>query len=461
MPDKPVHFPQKSDKQSGKLVRSFSSLKHELQAKHIKYMLIFTLAPIFPSMRDSLRVDAYPLFGLNSIFLMGIAYSLGIGLLFAFAKLENIARYARHVVMFMALGFVLWLILPIGPLATLAGIVFSLLFGGCAGFQLFGFGCALNDTERLIGAAITSLFCLLFQLFIALVPLSGNSGIVFVALQVLVSAKCLTLYQEQDFEHIKNKSIEGHGKKLAPALFFFFAHRAIVFFYSYLPAAPSQLISGLSGLVVFALCIIIYVAAKFKIWHMCNMFFVGMAVTFILRLLLPNSHGALAASITQGFSHMGFIASYYLLGLVLGKFVNFKLFKWVLAFIFNASLLLHIIPGILAKKAPEMMPLVGTLTTMGLFVLFTLMMPLMSQQLFIKTAVPENTQEKHQQLVLNFGFTLREEEVVKCLRKGMTYKQCAAELHISQNTVKFHALNVYRKAGVTSRGELMALFLDE
>ena len=308
-------------------------------------MLIFSLAPIFPSMKDSLIADAYPLFGFDSIFLMGIAYSLGIGLLFAFAKLENIARYARHVAMFMTVSFMLWLVLPIGPLATFAGIVFSLLFGGCSGFQLFGFACALNDTERLVGAAITSLFCLLFQLFIALVPLGSKNGIIFVALQVLVSAKCLTLYQGQDFEHIKNKSIEGHGKQLAPALFFFFAHRAIVFFYSYLPTSPSLLISGFSGLVVFALCIIIYVAAEFKIWHMCNMFFAGIAVTFILRLLLPNSHGALAASITQGFSHMGFIASYYLLGLVIGKFVNLRLFKWVLAVIFNASLLLHISPA--------------------------------------------------------------------------------------------------------------------
>jgi DNA-binding CsgD family transcriptional regulator len=51
--------------------------------------------------------------------------------------------------------------------------------------------------------------------------------------------------------------------------------------------------------------------------------------------------------------------------------------------------------------------------------------------------------------------------VAERLLKGMTYKQCAAELHISQNTVKFHALNAYRKAGVTSRGELMTLFLDD
>ena len=95
-----------------------------------------------------------------------------------------------------------------------------------------------------------------------------------------------------------------------------------------------------------------------------------------------------------------------------------------------------------------------------LFVLFALLTPLMSRQLFLKAPALETPQERFKRLVLAFGLTIREEEVVECLLRGMTYKQCAVELHISQNTVKFHALNAYRKAGVASRGELMTLFLE-
>ncbi|MGI6695625.1 MAG: helix-turn-helix transcriptional regulator [Christensenellales bacterium] len=461
MPDQPAHFSRKPGKQQGALMQSLRSLRQELRPERVKYMLMFSLAPIFPGMKNSLIADACPLFGMDSIFLMGIAYSLGIGLLFAFASLKSLARYARQVGVLMAGVFVLWMIMPIGPLATWTGIVFSLFLGGCSGFQLFGFSCALRDSERLVGAAITSLFCLLFQVFIGLIPLGGKSGIVFVALQVLVSARCLMLYQNQDFSHLENKSIQDHGKQLAPVLFFFFAHRAVVFFYSYLPAAPSQLISGLSGLVVFALCLIIYVAAKFNIWHMCNIFFAGMTLTFILRLLLPDSRGILPASMTQGFSQMGFIASYFLLGHVLGKFANLRLFKWVLAVVFNASLLLHVIPGTVASRAPQAMPLVGVLVTTGLFVLFTLLTPLLSRQLFTQAPARETPQEKFQRLALAYSLTTREREVVECLLQGMTYKQCAAKLHISQNTVKFHALKTYRKAGVASRGELTALFRND
>jgi DNA-binding CsgD family transcriptional regulator len=461
MPGQPAHLSRKPGRQQGSLIKSFRSFWQELRPGRIKYMLIFSLAPIFPGMKNSLIADAFPLFGLDSVFLMGIAYSLGIGLLFAFAGLHFLARYTWWVAALTAVAFVLWMVLPIGPLATWTGIVFSFLLGGCSGFQLLGFSCALRDAERLAGAAVTSLFCLLFQVFVSLVPLGGKSGMIFVALQVLVSSRCLMLYQNQDFAHLENKSIHGHDKQLATVLFFFFAHRAIVFFYSYLPFPSSQLVSGLSGLAVFALCLTVYVATKFNIWHICNMFFAGMTLTFILRLLLPDSRENLAASMTQGFSHMGFIASYYLLGYVLGKFANLRMFKWVLVAVFNASLLLHIIPGTIASQMPQDMPLVGALVTTGLFVLFALLVPLLSRQLFIKAPAQETPQERFKRIVLAYGLTIREEEVAERLLKGMTYKQCAAELHISQNTVKFHALNAYRKAGVTSRGELMTLFLDD
>ena len=460
MPGHPAHSFQEPGKQQGLLVKSFSSFRQELRPERIKYMLIFSLAPIFPGMKNSLIADACPLFGLDSVFLMGIAFSLGIGLLFAFASIGSLARYARWAAALMAGAFILWMMMPISSLATWTGIVFSFLLGGCSGFQLFGFSSALRDAERLAGIAVTSLFCLLFQVFSSLVPLEGKSGMVFVALQVLVSARCLMSYQNGDFAHLENKAIHGYGQQLAPVLFFFFAHRAIVFFYSYLPVSSLQLVSGLSGLAAFALCLTIYVTTKFNIWHMCNMFFAGMILAFVLRLLLPGNHENLAASMTEGFSHMGFIASYYLLGCVLGKFSNMRLFKRVLITVFNASLLLHIIPGTVARLAPQAMQLAGTLVTIGLFVLFALLTPLMSRQLFLKAPALETPQERFKRLVLAFGLTIREEEVVECLLRGMTYKQCAVELHISQNTVKFHALNAYRKAGVASRGELMTLFLE-
>ena len=53
------------------------------------------------------------------------------------------------------------------------------------------------------------------------------------------------------------------------------------------------------------------------------------------------------------------------------------------------------------------------------------------------------------------GFTLREKEVCDILASGRNAKYVAKTLVISDNTVKTHIKNIYRKAGVASKNELL------
>lgn len=53
--------------------------------------------------------------------------------------------------------------------------------------------------------------------------------------------------------------------------------------------------------------------------------------------------------------------------------------------------------------------------------------------------------------------TRREGDVVSLLRQGYGNAQIALELHIGVETVRTHARSIYRKLGVTSRRELIAL----
>lgn len=55
----------------------------------------------------------------------------------------------------------------------------------------------------------------------------------------------------------------------------------------------------------------------------------------------------------------------------------------------------------------------------------------------------------------------RELEVLKLVAKGMTNKQIASELNISDNTVGTHLVNVFRKLKVESRTEATLLALRE
>lgn len=58
------------------------------------------------------------------------------------------------------------------------------------------------------------------------------------------------------------------------------------------------------------------------------------------------------------------------------------------------------------------------------------------------------------------GLSEREKEVVALLMEGKSNKQIASALHISPSTVEFHLRNIYNKAGVSSRVELIIKLRD-
>jgi DNA-binding NarL/FixJ family response regulator len=61
---------------------------------------------------------------------------------------------------------------------------------------------------------------------------------------------------------------------------------------------------------------------------------------------------------------------------------------------------------------------------------------------------------------LSFGLTPRELTIVKALPRGLSNKQIAAELWVTEQTVKFHLTNIYRKIGVGNRVEAIRWAID-
>ena len=51
------------------------------------------------------------------------------------------------------------------------------------------------------------------------------------------------------------------------------------------------------------------------------------------------------------------------------------------------------------------------------------------------------------------GLTTREREILERVATGKSNKQIAAEFWLSEQTIKYHLTNVYRKLGVSSRTE--------
>ena len=51
------------------------------------------------------------------------------------------------------------------------------------------------------------------------------------------------------------------------------------------------------------------------------------------------------------------------------------------------------------------------------------------------------------------GLTKRETPILESLAKGRSNREIAKELHVTEQTVKFHLTNIYRKLGVANRTE--------
>jgi DNA-binding NarL/FixJ family response regulator len=61
----------------------------------------------------------------------------------------------------------------------------------------------------------------------------------------------------------------------------------------------------------------------------------------------------------------------------------------------------------------------------------------------------------------DFGLTLRESDVAVFLAEGLTNRDIAKAVWVSENTVKSHLKAIYRKAEVTSRGQAIARLLAD
>ena len=112
--------------------------------------------------------------------------------------------------------------------------------------------------------------------------------------------------------------------------------------------------------------------------------------------------------------------------------------------------------------------LVATFSIGTLFVVF-LLLPLLNHQMsklldnhsFFKffSSLPVLKQDS---MITSFQppieLSEREKEIVSYALKGYTYKQISNALFISENTVKTHTKNIYRKLEITSKYQLIQLF---
>lgn len=58
---------------------------------------------------------------------------------------------------------------------------------------------------------------------------------------------------------------------------------------------------------------------------------------------------------------------------------------------------------------------------------------------------------------LPFNLTIKEKEIIQLVKEGLSYKEMAESLGVTPFTVNHHLKKIYKKVGVNSRAQLMAL----
>jgi DNA-binding CsgD family transcriptional regulator/positive regulator of sigma E activity len=451
------------------LLRSKDNINvRNVRVSHLKYMLIFPLAPVFANMQGVLFSDSIQLFNLDAMTLMGSAYCVGAGVLFAFTSTKNMALVSKASALVTAAAFIVWLLLPESLPSLLTAIFFMFGLGGCAACASFAYTFTLNNTERLLGAAAISLFFALNQLISGLSLLSGVFDKTYLAALILGTCVCLSFYKAEDFSATESRPKASLNPALKLTLYFFIAHYFVEIFYTYLPGSSSpaaMAANGAVGILAICLAVALQLITRRSVWTMCNLFFIAMICTYGLYFMPEGTALRSFARYIHGFEQMGYIAAYYLLGCVFKKHGNFHIFKLCLVTILPVSMISYVIPGAISAHSPELLPLAATLISGAVFVVFILLSPAYSKYLFYAewsddfhaVDMTEAVRRVEESDVLeNLKLTPREKEVAAFLLHGKDAKQIADELKISVHTANFHIKNLYKKLGINNRSELFA-----
>ncbi|MGI6751568.1 MAG: helix-turn-helix transcriptional regulator [Anaerovoracaceae bacterium] len=451
------------------LLRSKDNINiRNVRLSHLKYMLIFPLAPVFANMQGVLFSDSIQLFNLDAMTLMGSAYCVGAGALFAFTNTRNMVLFARVSALTTAAFFTIWLFMTESLSSLLVAISFMFALGGCAACASFAYTFTLNNTERLLGAAAISLFFAFNQIISGLNLLSGIFDKTYLAALILGTCVCLFLYRTGDFLVIEKRPKASLNPALKLTLYFFIAHYFVEIFYTYLPGASSptaMIANGTVGILVVCLAVVLQLATKRSVWNMCNIFFIAMICTYGLYFMPEESLLRSFARYIHGFEQMGYIAAYYLLGCVFKKHGDFRIFKLCLVTILPISMISYVIPGTISTYMPELLPITATLTSGAVFIIFILLSPAYSKYLFYAEwsddfqsidMIGIHRKVEESNILDKLNLTPREKEVVVLLLNGKDAKQIASELDISVHTANFHIKNLYKKLGISNRSELFA-----
>lgn len=441
-----------------------------IRASHLQYTLALPMGLGIANMMSSLFRANAPLFEMDPKVTLYCAYLFG-AFLFILVPAKGFIRVSRIASVLSGVSIIVWLLLPRGDMQSIAAMACWFALGVCVFCATYVYMLVINNTERFFGALIITVnygICLLLD------GIGVTDGTLWKTLPLLfLSAMitCIALFKSEDMA----ESFERPGRKAdktmypAFALFFvFFLMDAFISFLYVRGGQPSILFFGLGAILGGGISVVIQIIFKRSIWHVWNMYFILLVVSFALMQADPSSEVYLVGAFLCGLCTIGYAASFYTFGGVMKKFGSMVVFKKFMCCACLPTLIVAFVAmGLLQAYLPDLIPTISIVVATALFMVYVLLSPLFQKHLFAAdwfddyhkpdmTAIAVQIEENDR--LENYRLTPREKEVCTLLLGGRSRKQIAVELHISYATVGFHCASLYKKLDINSLSELFALF---
>ena len=458
-------------------IKRFIQTRDELSLNNIRgnlwpLLLIFPLTVILGDFRYfNLNIQFA---GLQSYELM--LYPLGLGwLVLAFMPKRFIIPLLQIAAVCCAvlLPFQLLLTDDIGKLAVF--MAFQFFNGVCAAcaFSLFCF--RLNNVERLFGMALIIFYYGLYYTIYRAYPVvqavyktwGGAAMMAFYFVVVfLLNRKSGKQVYEND-EVTETEVNKGSIVKIVIALHI--VYYSIMCMINYIESAEDIIFSlpyGLGQFFSIVMIILIMLISNRSALYIWLMFLVFSLLG--LTMVNYNSEAAhFAGSLVYGLGDgLGYIIIYYLCSGAIKKSKSIKMYRLFCLVLFIEY---FFISGILSQafdRYEGSNHVIALGVVVALSSLCFLILPYLQKRLFetdwtdgfyladMQEHVPALEQAERVDEEEHLGLSPREREIFALLLKNLPLKTIALELGISFHTVNNHYRSIYRKLGITSKGEL-------
>ena len=441
-----------------------------IRTSHLQYTLAMPMCLGIGNMMSSLFRANTPLLGLDPKVTLYCAYLFG-AFLFFFIPVKSFFQFSRIASSISVIAIIAWLILPKGEPQSIAATLCWFGLGGCVFCATYVYMLVINNTERFFGALLITTnygICLLLDG----VGAANNPLWKALPLSFLFAAiACIALFNPRDLAESFDKSVRKADKAMYPAFALFFIFFLMDAFISFLYVRGGQttiLFFGLGASLGGLISVILQLVFKRSIWHVWNMYFIFLVLSFTLMQTHPRSAAYLAGSFLCGLCTMGYLAAFYTFGGVMKKFGSFIVFKKFMCGACLPTLIIaFVIMGLLQTYLPDFIPRISIAVAAAFFVLYVLFSRVFQKYLFgadwfddyhkpDMTAIAAHIEETDQ--LGGYRLTPREKEVCALLLAGNSRKQISVQLQISYPTVGFHCNSLYKKLNINSLSELFAMF---